>query len=114
MLLKWLCICDYPPQICFQGLQSGIGPPGVGTLGIAAYANVPARPTNSSNALSERFMVFFLRVCLRLRVKLPASGVANYTQPCNFLINRRLLRGAKQCDMLTRVPNNYGAVRQAR
>ena len=54
-------------------------------------------------------MVYFLlRVCRRLRVKLPASGVANYTQPCNFLINRRLLRGAKQCDMLTRMPKMTG------
>ena len=73
-----------------------MGPEGVGTLGTAAYANVPTRPTNSSNALSERFMVdFLLRVCRRLRVKLPASGVANYTQPCNFLINMRLLEARR-------------------
>ena len=39
--------------------EHGIGPEGVGTLGIAAYANVPTKPTNSSNALSERFMVTF-------------------------------------------------------
>lgn len=39
-----------------------MGPPGVGTLGLAAYANVPTRPTNSSKALSERFMDFLLRV----------------------------------------------------
>ena len=91
-----------------------MGPEGLGTLGTAAYANVPTRPTNNSNALSERFMVdFLLRVCRRLRVKLPASGVANYTQPCNFMINRRLLRGAKQCDMPAGVPNHEGAVRQA-
>jgi hypothetical protein len=35
-----------------------MGPPKLETLGEAAYANVPTRPTNSSNALSERFMVF--------------------------------------------------------
>ncbi len=29
---------------------------------MAPYANVPTRPTNSSNALSERFIVFLLRV----------------------------------------------------
>jgi len=90
-----------------------MGPEGVGTLGTAAYANVPTRPTNNSNALSERFIDFLLRVCRRLWVKLPASGVANYTQPCNFLINRRLLRDAKQCDTLTGMPNNDRAVRQA-
>ena len=91
-----------------------MGPEGLGTLGTAAYASVPTRPTNSTNALSERFMVdFLLRVCRKLRVKLPAFGVANYTQPCNFLIKRRLLRGAKQCDMLTGMPNNDGTVRQA-
>lgn len=29
---------------------------------MAPYANVPTKPTNSSNALSERFIVFLLRV----------------------------------------------------
>jgi hypothetical protein len=29
---------------------------------MAAYANVPTRPTNSSNALNERFIFFLLRV----------------------------------------------------
>ena len=91
-----------------------MGPDGAGLLGIAPYASVPTRPTNSSNALSERFMVvFLLRVCRRQRVKLPASGVGNYTQPCNFLINRRLLQGTRQCDMRTDMPNNDGAIRQA-
>src|SRR6202521_4752467 len=42
-----------------QGSHNGIGPDRAGTLGIEAYANVPTRPTNSSNALSERFMVTF-------------------------------------------------------
>jgi hypothetical protein len=70
-----------------MGGHSGIGPPGVGTLGTAAYANVPTKPTNSSNALSERFIgLLLLRVCRRL-AKLPAFGVANYTHPCNFLIS---------------------------
>jgi|SRR5271165_5385421 len=50
--------CDYLPQSGLLGGHSGIGPPGVGTLGIAAYANVPTRPTNRSNALSERFIGF--------------------------------------------------------
>ena len=57
ILLKWLCkSCDYASHCGRLGGQSGIGPPGVGTLGTAAYANVPTRPTNSSNALSERFI----------------------------------------------------------
>jgi len=33
-----------------------MGPSGAGAFGIAAYANVPTRPTNSRNALSERFI----------------------------------------------------------
>jgi hypothetical protein len=79
---------DYAPQFGRLGGHNGMGPDGAGFLGTAPYANVPTRPTNSSNALSERFMVvFLLRVCRRLRVKLPASGVGNYTQACNFLIN---------------------------
>jgi hypothetical protein len=73
-LLKWLYTSrDYRSQFGRLRGHSGIGPEGLGTLGTAAYANVPTRPTNSSNALSERFMVvFLLRVCRRLRVK-PAS-----------------------------------------
>ena len=39
-----------------------MGPPGVGVLGAAAYANVPTRPTNRSSALTERFIDFLLRV----------------------------------------------------
>jgi hypothetical protein len=114
ILLKWLYTSrDYASQFGRLRGHSGMGPEGVGTLGTAAYANVPTRPTNNSNALSERFIDFLLRVCRRLWVKLPASGVANYTQPCNFLINRRLLRDAKQCDTLTGMPNNDRAVRQA-
>jgi hypothetical protein len=34
-----------------------MGPDGAGAFGTAAYANVPTKPTNSSNALSERFIV---------------------------------------------------------
>jgi len=45
-----------PSQFGLWGGHSGIGPPGVGTLGTVANANVPTKPTNSSNALSERFM----------------------------------------------------------
>jgi len=37
-----------------------MGPIGVGVLGVAAYANVATRPTNSSKALSERFIDFSL------------------------------------------------------
>jgi hypothetical protein len=33
-----------------------MGPSGAGAFGMAAYANVPTRPTNSKNALSERFI----------------------------------------------------------
>ena len=61
MLLKWLYTSrDYRSQFGRLRGHSGIGPEGLGTLGTAAYANVPTRPTNSSNALSERFMVVFL------------------------------------------------------
>src|SRR5208337_1883958 len=42
------------------GGHSGIGPSGAGAFGMAAYANVPTRPTNSSNALSERFIWIFI------------------------------------------------------
>jgi hypothetical protein len=56
-LFKWLCTSrDYASQFGRLGGHSGMGPEGVGTLGTAAYANVPTRPTNSSNALSERFI----------------------------------------------------------
>ena len=34
-----------------------MGPDGAGAFGTAAYANVPTKPANSSNALSERFIV---------------------------------------------------------
>lgn len=38
-----------------------MGPPsGAGTLGTAAYTNVPTKPNNRTNALSERFIVFLL------------------------------------------------------
>ena len=85
MFLKWLCICDYPVQFCLQGLHSGIGPPGVGTLGTAAYANVPTRPTSSSNALSERFMVdFLLRVCRRLASNCRPSASRIIHKPATF------------------------------
>src|SRR5450755_532254 len=88
----WLCTSrDYASQAGRLGGQIATGPEGVGTLGTAAYANVPTRPTNSSNALIERFMVYFLlRVCRRPRVKLLASSVTDYTQPCNFVIKGRL------------------------
>jgi hypothetical protein len=51
----------YQSQFGFLGGHIGIGPPsGAGTLGTEAYTYVPSRPTNNSNALSERFIVFFL------------------------------------------------------
>jgi len=57
ILLKWLCTPrDYASQFGRLGGHSAIGPDGAGTLGTAAYANVPTRPTNSSNALKERFI----------------------------------------------------------
>ena len=33
-----------------------MGPSGAGAFGMAAYANVPTRPTKSRNALSEHFI----------------------------------------------------------
>jgi hypothetical protein len=64
MLLDWLFTSrNHAEQFGLLGGHSGIHPRVV-TLGAAAYANVPTRPTNSSNALRERFMVYFLlRVC---------------------------------------------------
>lgn len=56
-----LQIAAYAPQFGFLGGHRGMGPPsGAGTLGMEAYAKVPTKPTNNSNALSERFMVFLL------------------------------------------------------
>jgi hypothetical protein len=49
-------LCDYWSHTGRLGGHSGIGPERTGSLGIAPYANVPTRPTNSSNALSERFI----------------------------------------------------------
>src|SRR5208282_2751948 len=84
--------CDYRSHFGPR-VGHGNGPSGVGTLGIAAYANVPTRPTNSSNALSERFMgLLLLRVCREVARKPPASGATHYTQLCNFLIHWRLVR----------------------
>src|ERR1700733_3284527 len=40
---------------CLGG-HSATGPDRVGLFGIAPYANVPTKPTKSSNALSERFI----------------------------------------------------------
>jgi hypothetical protein len=48
-------------QLGCLGGHSGMGPP-VRLFGAAAYANVPTKPTNSSNARSERFIDFLLRV----------------------------------------------------
>ena len=102
---------DYSSQ---DLVEHGNGPPGVGTLGIAAYANVPTKPTKSSNALSERFMVdFLLRVLPKASEKLQACSGENYTQPCNFLINRRLLKAVERGEELTGTPKIEGIVRQA-
>jgi hypothetical protein len=49
----------YWEQFGLLGGQSGIQPR-VFTFGAAAYANVPTRTTNSTRALSERFIVFYL------------------------------------------------------
>jgi hypothetical protein len=57
---RWLQ--DQLLQLGLGGQQSGMGPSGAGAFGTAAYANVPNRPTNKSNALSERFIDFLLRV----------------------------------------------------
>src|SRR5271157_5493206 len=83
-----------------------MGPSGVGTLGIAAYANVPTRPTSSSNALSERFIGLLLRVCRVCRRLASTASLQrlNYTQPCNFLINRRLLQGHERSENSTGTP----------
>jgi hypothetical protein len=48
---------DYAVQFL---LEHGNGPEGAGAFGTAAYANVPTRPTNRSNALSERFIILLL------------------------------------------------------
>jgi hypothetical protein len=69
MLLTWLRRSCYLWSSQFL-VGHGNGPDGVGTLGTAAYANVPTRPTNSSNALSERFIIYFL---LRVYRKLASN-----------------------------------------
>jgi len=49
--------CDYMSQTLVCKGHSGIGPDRAGPVGIDAYANVPTKPTNNSNALSERFIL---------------------------------------------------------
>ena len=84
--LVTLLIAAYAPQFGFLGGHSGIGPPsGAGTLGIEAYANVPTKPTNSSNALSERFIVFLLGYAKSRRGDAGFRGT-NYTHVCKPLI----------------------------
>jgi hypothetical protein len=75
--------CDYSSHIGRSRGHSGIGPDGAGVFGTAAYANVPTKPTNSSNALSERFMFYFLlRVCRRLASKCrPPAWCIIHTAP---------------------------------
>jgi hypothetical protein len=69
----------------FLGGHSGIGPPsGAGTLGTAAHANVPTKPTNRINALSERFIVVLLGIA-EVASNCPPSAVPNYTQVGKFL-----------------------------
>ena len=64
----------------FLGGHSGIGPPsGAGTLGTAAHANVPTRPTNRINALSERFIVFLLGIAEMALYTATFCGGALYT-----------------------------------
>jgi hypothetical protein len=56
-----LANCDYASHAGRLGGHTGIGPPsGAGTLGTEAYTYVPSKPTSSSNALSERFIVILL------------------------------------------------------
>ena len=74
--------CGGSSQFGFFGGHSGTGPPGVGVLGMAAYAKVPTRPTNSSNALSERFIGLLLRVW-RTQIKLRARR-RHYTHNVDF------------------------------
>ena len=87
--MKWHATRDYAPQFGRLGGHSAIGPDGAGVLGIAAYANVPTKPTNSSNALSERFIVFLLGYTEADWEKLASAGT-HYTYPCKPLINRVL------------------------
>jgi hypothetical protein len=83
-----LSIAAYAPQFGIFGGHTGIGPPsGAGTLGTEAYANVPTRPTNSSNALSERFIVFLsLGTAEAYLGRHLAPAGTNYTQLCKHLI----------------------------
>ena len=92
-----------------QGSHSGTGPDCGVVFGTAANANVPTRPTNSSNALSERFMFdFLLRVCQRADVALPVASATHYTQRCNILIPRRLNRASEVGRGLGAVPKSKG------
>jgi hypothetical protein len=63
LVILSVATCDYMSQTLVPQGHRGIGPDRAGPVGIEAYANVPTKPTNNSNALSERFIFFLLRVC---------------------------------------------------
>jgi len=86
------------------GSHSGTGPLRAGTLGRVAYANVPTSPTNSSNALSERFIILLSLGSTRGWHKSTDLERENYTHPCNFQINRRLRRATDPRPGSARVP----------
>ena len=76
-----------------MGGHRGIGPLNDGA---AAYANVPTRPTNSSNALSERFIVLLFSLGSaggwRLSADLQRGGLYTPLQLCDSL---EVIRGCK-------------------
>jgi hypothetical protein len=53
--------------------------PSAGAFGMAAYANAPTRPTNSTNALSERFMGLLSLGSTKYASRLPGNWRGNYT-----------------------------------
>jgi hypothetical protein len=60
-----------------------MGPPGVEIPGAAAYANVPTRPSNRSNARKERFIGSFtlsLGSCRQPTEKAVDICALDYTQ----------------------------------
>jgi len=83
-----------------------MGPVGAGAFGTAAYANVPTKPTNSSNALSERFIFTFSLGSAEAWDNFQTFGVRNYTQACKFLIKKRLFRTPGGIQTQTEVPKS--------
>ena len=115
VLLYRLCTSgDYASHCGRLGGHNGIGPDGAGAFGTAAYANVPTRPTNSSNALSERFMfTFSLGSAEKQLGDSHLASTADYTHLATFSLHWRLRAGMEPGNSVTEAPIVGQMVRQA-